>query len=212
MARASDILAVAAREIGTVEQPGNRQKYGKAYGVDGVYWCMQFVWWVFQQVDKQLFMAGGRTASCGELMRWAQRNGQWVTHDFRPGDVLIYNFPGTDVQTDHTGICESVSGDTVTAIEGNTSSGAKGSQDNGDGVYRKTRKRSLVLGAYRPKYDAEPARERDNVPAAWARESVEWAIAAGLIKGDAAGDLKLRDSITREQAVVLLHRLWMLLR
>ena len=66
MARASDILAVAAREIGTVEQPGNRQRYGKAYGVDGVYWCMQFVWWVFQQVDKQLFMAGGRTASCGE--------------------------------------------------------------------------------------------------------------------------------------------------
>ena len=50
------------------------------------------------------------------------------------------------------------------------------------------------------------------MPAAWARESVEWAIAAGLIKGDAAGDLKLRDSITREQAVVLLHRLWMLLR
>ena len=40
MARATDILAIARREIGTVEQPGNRQKYGKAYGMDGVYWCM----------------------------------------------------------------------------------------------------------------------------------------------------------------------------
>ena len=42
MAQASDILAVAVKEIGTVEQSGNRQKYGKAYGMDGVYWCMQF--------------------------------------------------------------------------------------------------------------------------------------------------------------------------
>ena len=28
-----------------------------------------------------------------------------------------------------------------------------GSQSNGDGVYRRKRKLSLVLGAYRPKYD-----------------------------------------------------------
>ena len=42
MAQASDVLAVAVKEIGTVEQSGNRQKYGKAYGMDGVYWCMQF--------------------------------------------------------------------------------------------------------------------------------------------------------------------------
>ena len=89
MAQASDILAVAVKEIGTVEQSGNRQKYGKAYGMDGVYWCMQFVWWCFQQVDKTLFMDGGKTASCGELMRWAQAHGQWVTKGYRPGDVLI---------------------------------------------------------------------------------------------------------------------------
>ena len=42
MATAADVLAVAMKEIGTVEQSGNRQKYGKAYGMDGVYWCMQF--------------------------------------------------------------------------------------------------------------------------------------------------------------------------
>ena len=44
MAQASDVLAVAVREIGTVELSGNRQKYGKAYGLDCVYWCTQFVW------------------------------------------------------------------------------------------------------------------------------------------------------------------------
>ena len=62
---------------------------GKAYGMDGVYWCMQFVWWCFQQADKALFMDSGKTASCGELMRWAQAHGQWVTKGYRPGDVLI---------------------------------------------------------------------------------------------------------------------------
>lgn len=153
MARAEDILAIARKEIGTVEQLGNRQKYGKAYGIDGVYWCMQFVWWCFQQVDKTLFMDGGKTASCGKLMRWAQAHGQWVTKGFKPGDVLIYDFPSTEVKTDHTGICESVSGQYVTAIEGNTSSGKVGSQANGDGVYRKKRAKSLVVGAYRPKYE-----------------------------------------------------------
>ena len=153
MARAEDILAIARKEIGTVEQPGNRQKYGKAYGMDGVYWCMQFVWWCFRQVDKSLFYGGGKTASCGELMRWAQKQGRWVTKDYQPGDVLIYDLPGTSSKTDHTGICESVSGQYVTAIEGNTSSGSTGSQSNGDGVYRRRRKLSLVVGAYRPKYE-----------------------------------------------------------
>ena len=79
-------------------------------------------------------------------------HGQWVTTGYRPGDVLIYDFPGTAYKTDHCGICESVSGQYVTAIEGNTSNGNTGSQSNGDGVYRRKRKLSLVLGAYRPKY------------------------------------------------------------
>ena len=149
MARAEDILAIACKEIGTVEQPGNRQKYG----MDGVYWCMQFVWWCFQQADKQLFYGGGKTASCGELMNYARTHGQWVTSGYQPGDVLIYDFPNTKVKTDHTGICESVSAQYVTAIEVNTSSGTAGSQANGDGVYRKKRAKSLVIGAYRPKYE-----------------------------------------------------------
>ena len=67
--------------------------------------------------------------------------------------MLIYDFPGTAYKTDHCGICESVSGQYVTAIEGNTSNGNTGSQSNGDGVYRRKRKLSLVLGAYRPKYE-----------------------------------------------------------
>ena len=111
-----------------------------------------FIWWCFQQVDKSLFMSGGKTASCGELMRWAKAHGQWVATDYRPGDVLIYDFPGTAYKTDHCGVCESVSGQYVISVEGNTSNGNTGSQSNSDGVYRRKRNLSLVLGAYRPKY------------------------------------------------------------
>lgn len=155
MGRASDVLAVAVKEIGTVEQSGNRTKYGKAYGMDGVYWCMIFVWWCFQQAGcRSAFYDGGKCASCYQLMQWAQKKGLWITKNYRPGDILIYDFPGNNVRTDHTGICEDFDGQYVTAIEGNTSSGT-GSQDNGDGVYRKKRKASLVVGAIRPAYDPD---------------------------------------------------------
>ena len=215
MATAADVLAVAVREIGTVEQSGNRQKYGKAYGMDGVYWCMQFVWWCFQQADKTLFMDGGKTASCGELMRWAQAHGQWVTTGYRPGDVLIYDFPGTAYKTDHCGICESVSGKYVTAIEGNTSSGISGSQANGDGVYRKRRPKAHIVGAYRPDYEEDTmsyedfkkymeqyrAEQGKKSVSSWAKDDWDKAKADKITDGTAPQGL-----ITRQEVVTMINR------
>ena len=215
MAQASDILAVAVKEIGTVEQSGNRQKYGKAYGMDGVYWCMQFVWWCFQQADKSLFMSGGKTASCGELMRWAQSHGQWVTTGYRPGDVLIYDFPGTAYKTDHCGICESVSGQYVTAIEGNTSSGISGSQANGDGVYRKRRPKAHIVGAYRPDYEEDTmsyedfkkymeqyrAEQGKKSVSSWAKDDWDKAKADKITDGTAPQGL-----ITRQEVATMINR------
>ena len=215
MAQASDVLAVSVKEIGTVEQSGNRQKYGKAYGMDGVYWCMQFVWWCFQQADKTLFMDGGKTASCGELMRWAQTHGQWVTTGYRPGDVLIYDFPGTAYKTDHCGICESVSGQYVTAIEGNTSSGISGSQANGDGVYRKLRPKAHIVGAYRPDYEEDTmsyedfkkymeqyrAEQGKKSVSSWAKDDWDKAKADKITDGTAPQGL-----ITRQEVVTMINR------
>ena len=215
MAQASNILAVAVKEIGTVEQSGNRQKYGKAYGMDGVYWCMQFVWWCFQQADKTLFMDGGKTASCGELMRWAQAHGQWVTTGYRPGDVLIYDFPGTAYKTDHCGICESVSGQYVTAIEGNTSSGISGSQANGDGVYRKRRPKAHIVGAYRPDYEEDTmsyedfkkymeqyrAEQGKKSVSSWAKDDWDKAKADKITDGTAPQGL-----ITRQEVATMINR------
>lgn len=152
MVTAKRILDIARAEIGVKESPAssNRTKYGAAYGWNGVAWCAIFVWWVFRQADADALLPV-KTASCWQLMDAAKKSGSWITKNYQPGDILIYDFPGGG-PTDHTGICETVSGDTVTAIEGNT---GVGNDANGGQVMRRTRKRSLVKGAVRPKYDAE---------------------------------------------------------
>ena len=47
---------------------------------------------------------------------------------------------------------------------------------------------------------------KDNEPAEWAREAVEWAKANGIIYGDENGDLMLRQPCTREMMLVFLYR------
>ena len=111
---------------------------------------MMFVQWVFDQAGVAL---PRRTASCGELMRAAQAAGCWVTRDFLPGDVVIYDFPG-GAATDHCGIVEMELPDYgVQAIEGNTSQ--SGSQSNGGMVCRKSRPRKYIVGAIRPQFEKE---------------------------------------------------------
>jgi hypothetical protein len=53
------------------------------------------------------------------------------------------------------------------------------------------------------------ANERtDSEPQEWSREAVEWAVANGIIFGDGAGNLMLREPCTREQVLVFLHRMY----
>ena len=152
MAKANELLSVARKELGNTESPAgsNRTKYGKWFGYDGAAWCMMFVMWVFAQVGVKL---PKRTASCGDLMRAAQAEGCWVTRNFQPGDVVIYDFPG-GAATDHCGIVEmEIPGYGVQAIEGNTS--VSGSQSNGGMVCRRNRPSGYIVGAVRPQFDEE---------------------------------------------------------
>lgn len=148
MATVQQILDIARAEIGVKESPAgsNRTKYGADYGWDGVAWCAIFVWWCFHKANTESLLPM-KTASCWQLMDAAKKAGLWVTSAYRPGDVLIYKFGASY----HTGICESVSGNTVTAIEGNT---GIGNDANGGMVMRRKRSVALVKGAVRPKYDA----------------------------------------------------------
>ena len=46
----------------------------------------------------------------------------------------------------------------------------------------------------------------DNEAADWSKDSVNWAIKTGLLKGDEKGDLMLHSPVTREQLCVILRR------
>jgi hypothetical protein len=45
-----------------------------------------------------------------------------------------------------------------------------------------------------------------SIPSPGAEEAVRWAIETGILRGDPDGSLRLRDPVTREEAVILLHR------
>lgn len=54
--------------------------------------------------------------------------------------------------------------------------------------------------------DEKKPAENSSEPNEWAKEAVEWAVENGIIYGTGDGELKLRDSCTREQMMVFLHR------
>lgn len=188
MATAKDILAVARSELGYTESPAgsNRTKYGKWFGLDGQPWCMMFVQWCFRQAGAQ-DMLPALTASCGALMRSAQAKGCWVTSGYQPGDVVIYDFPGNNVKTDHCGIVEQLAGGGIMAIEGNTGSG---NDADGGQVQRRIRSNKVIIGAFRPAYDIEGKEDEvvtykylKDVPEKF-RPIIDQLMTAGIIQGD----------------------------
>lgn len=206
MAGAEKLLEIARAELGTKESPANSNRvkynawyYGREVSGAAYPWCMVFVQWCFDQAGVPLPV---RTASCGALKAAAGKAGQWVQSDYRPGDVVIYDFPGGGA-TDHTGIVEKVTPSGVTAIEGNTS--RAGSQSDGGEVCRKDRPVSQIAGAVRPKFEEEEA-EMDNVPSPAHKEAVDWAEKSGILTGDGSGDLKLTEPVTRQQLCTMLYR------
>lgn len=144
------VLQIAAWQVGVLESPSgsNRQKYGEAYGMNGVAWCMMFVWWVFREAGFSLY----KTASCTALTNRYKTAGQWVTSGYKPGDIVMFDFSGKRAKTEHVGIVEAVSadGNTLTTIEGNT---GVGNDANGGAVMRRTRNIKYVTGACRPGYN-----------------------------------------------------------
>lgn len=197
MARASELLALARGELGVKESPANSNnvKYNTAYygrevhdtAIETYAWCMVFIWWLFLQAGApELFYGGGRTASCSALMSYAQAHGQWVTGDYRAGDIVILDIPGNKVRTDHCGIVVTPLTTGVRTIEGNTGAG---NDANGGTVMERTRPASWILGAYRPQYDTEEGDDvvrykyLADIPAKF-RPIIETLMDAGIIQGD----------------------------
>ena len=185
MATGRELLAVARGELGYRESAGKRNKYGAWYGMDGVAWCMEFVQWVYATAGARLPY---KTASCGALLNWYRANQpERIAEAPVPGCLVIFDLPVTKYLTDHVGLFESMSGDWVTTIDGNTS----GESDaNGGCVNRRTRKKNLVHAYIVPgELEEETVEKRFNTMeeigagAPWAAETVEKLIAAGALNG-----------------------------
>ena len=156
------ILKVLEKEIGYVEGKNNDNKYGKDYGWNNVAYCVIFMWWAFKEAGASEYFCGGtKQASCTKVKEWAQAHNCWVTKDYKPGDLLLFNFNGKNTPK-HIGFLVEVKNGVYYTIEGNTSPSNSGSQENGDGVWNKQRKLSSIVGAYRPNYAGVPSTSKND--------------------------------------------------
>lgn len=104
------------------------------------YWCADFVSWVYRSAGAPFTggaSGGWRIASVSGLRSWFMAKGIYITRQDmvakgstpQPGDMIV--FLNSSGDTVHTGIVDTVAGDTIKTIEGNTGTSFT---DNGDGV------------------------------------------------------------------------------
>lgn len=207
------VIEVARGELGVTESPpgSNRVKYWDEFDRtwQGQPWCVSFLWWCFQHAGEGMaFFGGGKTASCGTLLRWYSAQGQTVAKkDIQPGDIVILNFSGTS-ETQHCGlVVDTLKMRYFQTIEGNTSQ--SGSQSNGGQVCIKTRNLSQVVGVCRPIYkeEAKPVLPDDDYSTHWAVKDIDWCIERGLLTGYPDGSFKPDQSVTRAEMAVIIRRI-----
>lgn len=208
---AKDVINVARGELGKTEHPpgSNHVTYWNEYDerMQGQPWCVCFLWWCFQHAgERSAFFGGAKTASCGTLYRWYKAQGLTVPkHDVKPGDIVILNFKGT-AETQHCGIVVDAGfGNWVQTVEGNTSPGMEGSQDNGGSVALKIRTMAQIVGVCRPQYKEEEMPKTD-YDKHWAKSDIEWAVTSGYIKGYPDGSFHPDDPITRAESITVTRR------
>ena len=152
----SKALAWAASQIGYSRWddplPGSAfgrwyaAKHGAYYGESGVPFCAMFASWCLTDDDGNSVIPGGDFAYVPYGINAARSAGQLVDpSNAAPGDLICFDWDGD-------GLAEANYGSWVQTIEGNTSSGAAGSQSNGGGVYRRSRDWDSVCAVIRPYY------------------------------------------------------------
>lgn len=220
MASANKVLSIAAGEVGYSrwDDPNPGTKYGRAfaekvgntyYSASGVPYCCMFVWWVLDQAG--MTVPGMPTASCTALRNACASAGMIVPKmSAQPGDIVIFDWPGSnDGANDHVGFVELNKGNYIQTIEGNTSSGASGSQGNGGVVARRTRDWSVVQDVIRPAYGSDKPlpdalkKYTDLDAEAWYIDPLDKAVRAGILSGN--GDkLRPNDTATRAEVAAML--------
>lgn len=150
-----NLIDIAKSQLNYQETGNNDTKYGKWYGMNNQPWCAMFVSWCFSEAGLAPKVAASTKkgfAGCDAGFKWFVKNGKTVpVGKAQAGDIVFFQLD-SDVEPDHVGIVKwnNTTLKYLQVIEGNTSSGGKGSQSNGDGVYLRKRPYSLVMGVARP--------------------------------------------------------------
>lgn len=216
----SKVIETARADLGYTENPpgSNMTKYWDAYDpkMQGQPWCVAFLWSVFNSAGERMaFFGGGKTASCGMLLRWYKEQGLTVpVEDVRVGDIVILNFHGTK-DTEHCGLVTGKSDIinlstgtpySIWTIEGNTSL-SDGSQSNGGMVCEKTRYPSQIVAVCRPQYKADDPQPVDDITGHWAEAQIRRCIERGLLRGYPDGSFGPDTPVTRAELAVILDRM-----
>lgn len=165
--------------------------------MNGVAWCMEFVQWCYARAGIPLPF---KTPSCGGLLHWYCRNQpECIVREPVPGCIVIFDWPRTGSDTDHTGLFASKTATHITSIDGNTSD--KSASDGGC-VRRRIRRLEDVEPFYIVPRELRSSEENrmkryqtlDEIKkeAPWAMETVETLTRAGALGGNGEGlDLSL---------------------
>lgn len=165
---------------------------------NGYEWCTSFIAWCFWRIAGSeakdiLCLTGPYGASCVSWAKYYAAQARLFTKP-QVGDQYFQR-DSRDGLPCHTGIVESVSGNTFVTIEGNY----------GNAVQRVTRYLgSTVYGFGRPKYTAESEDEEmvrwnkiEDVPEGFYRDTVKQLMQDGIIKGKGDGVIDLTEDMLR---------------
>lgn len=209
------VIETARADLGYTENPpgSNWTKYWQDYDpkMQGQPWCVAFLWWVFQTAGARMaFFGGGKTASCGMLLRWYREQGMTVpVQQAQPGDIAIYNFSGT-IEPEHCGLITEVKMAintiaSIKSIEGNTTT-SNGSESNGGCVAEKTRYTKNIVAVCRPQYQPEPV-QVDDISGHWAEKAIRRCMERGLLRGYPDGSFGPDKPVTRAELATVLDRM-----
>lgn len=119
----SNVINIARKEVGTKvgEKYWNATFNGSPRYVNGdaTPWCGCFVNWCFKEAGQSNKLSGlGNKAYVPSYVNWAKNNGTWNSSP-QPGDLIVFRWSSSS-NGSHIGFVESVNGNTITTIEGNT--------------------------------------------------------------------------------------------
>jgi len=157
----SILVGIAEGEVGTREQGGNNRGgrvvvYQAATWLkpDAWPWCAAFVCWCIKEWLKVPGVAEHnnisdpekwrpKTAGAFDFIRWAKEKGLRVlgeNAEVEAGDIVVFDFSHIGIVTDDA----KAGSNTIECVEGNTNGKGLRDSTSGDGVWQKTRARSLV--------------------------------------------------------------------